>query len=77
MRGVVDCLTNIEHGVVVNYENGDDKFVQSEVAAVVDIANLSSTLKPLPGDSLSVGTDNYVIDAIASDNGYMVRCVLR
>ena len=77
LRGTTDCLVNIERGVVVNYENGDDKFVRSEMAAVVDIANISTDLNPQPGDALVVGTENYTIDAIAANNGYMARCVLR
>lgn len=77
LRGNVQCLVNIERGVVVDYENGDDKFVQSEYAAVVDVANISSAHLPEPGDTLVVGTDSYVIDAIAANNGFMVRCVLR
>ncbi|MBK6587946.1 MAG: hypothetical protein IPG22_06485 [Acidobacteria bacterium] len=77
MRGAVDCTVNIERGVVVNYETGDDKFVQSEVAAVVDIANISSKFSPAPGDTLVIGAESYIIDAIAADNGYMARCVLR
>lgn len=77
LRGAVDCTVNIERGVVVNYETGDDKFVQSEVAAVVDIANISSEFSPAPGDALVIGAESYIIDAIAADNGYMARCVLR
>ena len=77
LRGAVACRANIERNVVVNYEIGDDKFVQSEMAAVVDVANLPSETNPKPGDALAVGGKSYVIDAIASDNGYLARCILR
>lgn len=77
LRGFTACIVNIEFGVVVNYETGDDKFVQSEYAAVVDVANISSALNPKPGDALQVGAKSYVIDAVAADNGHLSRCVLR
>lgn len=68
---------NMEYGVTVNYEIGDDKFVQSEYAAVVDVANIQAKHNPTPGDALVVGPKNYVIDAIAANNGFMCRCILR
>ena len=77
LRGNTPCLANIERGVVVATEIGDPKFYQSEYAQVVDIANILSEHAPKPGDSLTVGTDNYLIDGIAADNGYLARCVLR
>lgn len=77
LRGSVDCLANIEHGVVVNYEVGDAKFIQSEYAATVDVANIQTEFNPTPGDTLLVGGTTYVIDVIASDNGYLTRCILR
>ena len=84
LRANTPCTANIEHGVVVNYETGDDKYVQSEYAATVDIANILNTFNPKPGDALDMLAPDgvtietqYVIDAIASDNGFMSRCVLR
>jgi len=77
LRTVTPCTVSVEYSVVVNYDIGDDKFVQSEFAATVDIANIQNKYAPAVGDSLSVGAKNYVIDAIASDNGYMSRCILR
>lgn len=77
LRGDTPCLVSIERGVTVTYEVGDPKFYQSEVASTVDVANLLSATAPKPGDSLSVGSANYVIDGIAADNGHMVRCILR
>ena len=84
LRGNHPCLVNFEWGVAVNYEIGDDKFVQSEFAATVDIANIKNTDLPTVGDNLyTVDSDGvtplkqYVIDAIAADNGFMTRCVLR
>jgi hypothetical protein len=77
LRTTETCLVNIEHGVVVNYETGDDKFVQSEFAVTVDIANIQNIHSPAVGDSLTVGDAQYVIDAVVSDNGYLSRCILR
>ena len=77
LRNNVSCLVNMEYGVVVNYELGDDKFLRSEYASTVDIANILMANTPEPGDTLTVGAKNYIIDAIASDNGFMARCVLR
>lgn len=77
LRGTVDCSVNIERGIVIDYESGDDKFQRSEYTAVVDIANIASALNPKPGDSLTIGAENFVIDAIAADNGHLARCVLR
>lgn len=84
LRGVTEVTTNIEYGVVVNYETGDDKYVQSEFAATVDVANILKSHDPHVGDSLSVFAEDgvtvataYRIDAIAADNGYMLRCILR
>ncbi len=79
LRNSEDCRVNIERGVAVNFEIGDDKFVQSEYAAVVDVANIRATYDPTPGDSITlVGTgETFVIDAIAANNGFMVRCILR
>lgn len=77
LRGTAPCRVNIEHGVVVQYEIGDAKFYQSEVAATVTVANIPSQYNPKPGDSLTVGVKTYTIDAIASDNGFLARCVLR
>lgn len=84
LRGSVPCPANIEYGVTVNYELGDDKFVQSEVAAVVDVANIQAQYNPVVGDAFSLLADDgvtvakrYAIDAIGADNGYMVRCILR
>lgn len=71
------CVVNMEYGVTVNYEIGDDKFVQSEFATVVDVANIQNKYNPKPGDRLVVGSKNYVIDAIAANNGFMCRCILR
>lgn len=76
IRGYETCTVNIEYGVEVSYSAGDDKFVRSEYAATVDVANILNTAQPKPGDTLTVGAKNYVIDAIASDNGFMSRCVL-
>ena len=80
LRNTVPCNVNIERGVVVSYEAGDDKFVQSEYAAAVDVANIPSAVSPAVGDSLYTLANPsavYVIDAIAADNGFMARCVLR
>lgn len=77
LRGSVPCRVNIEHGVVIQYEIGDAKFHQSEVAATVSVANIETKHAPKPGDALQVGAKIYVIDAIAADNGFMARCVLR
>jgi hypothetical protein len=77
LRGTVPCLVNIERGVVVDYETGDDKFYRSEFAGVIDVANIPAKHSPKVGDTLAVGLKSYVIDAIGADNGYMVRCVLR
>lgn len=77
LRGFEVIEVNIEYGVVVNYDIGDDKFVQSEYAATVDVANILKSRNPRVGDTLQVGPKNYVIDAIAADNGYMLRCILR
>lgn len=77
LRGSVNCQANIERGVVIDYEQGDDKFQRSEFAAVVDIANLPAILDPKPGDTLTVGVDSYVIDVVAANNGHLARCVLR
>lgn len=83
LRGDHPCKVNIEHGVSVDYESGDDKFVQSEIAAVVDVANILKSDNPQVGNTLDeLGDDGitvvkrYTIDAIGSDNGYMVRCIL-
>jgi len=76
LRSVVPCAVNIEYGVVINYETGEDKFAMSEFAATVDVANIQNIHAPKPGDALTVGAKNYVIDAIASNNGFMSRCVL-
>lgn len=76
LRGTVDCRVNMEYGISVNYEIGDDKFVQSETAAVVDVANIQKIHAPKPGDSLTIGVKDYVIDAIAADNGFMCRCIV-
>lgn len=84
LRGADPCKANMEYGVVVNYETGDDKFVQSEFAAVVDVANIQKVYSPAVGDAFDeLAADGitvakaYVIDAIAADNGYMCRCILR
>jgi hypothetical protein len=77
LRGTENCQANIERGVVVDYEPGDDKFQRSEFAAVVDIANLPAALNPKPGDTLVVGAESFVIDAVAANNGHLARCVLR
>lgn len=77
LRGTITCLANMEYGVVVSYEVGDDKYVQSEYASTVDIANILKQHAPKPGDELSVGGKDYIIDAIAADNGFMCRCVVR
>lgn len=87
LRGNVPCTVNIEYGITVDYEIGDDKFQRSEYAATVDIANILKQHNPTPGDALVMalysdapGTATgkaYVIDALAGDNGFMVRCVLR
>ena len=84
LRGSEPCKANIEYNVVVGQEIGDDKFVRSEFAAVVDIANIQKAHAPCVGDTLGMLNDDgvtvektYVIDAIVADNGYMVRCVLR
>lgn len=77
LRGSVPCRVNIEHGVTLQYEIGDAKFYQSEVATTVSVANIGSEHAPKVGDSLQVGVKTWVIDAIALDNGHMVRCVLR
>lgn len=77
LRGTVPCLINIERGVVVDYETGDDKFYRSEYAQTVSVANIPAKHTPKPGDSLTVGAESYTIDAIIADNGYMMRCVLR
>lgn len=77
LRGAVACSVNIERGIVIDYENGDDKFQRSEYSAVVDIANVASSLNPKPGDSLTVGAESFIIDAVAADNGHLARCVLR
>ena len=77
LRGNVPCLINIERGVVVDYETGDDKFYRSEYSQAIDVANIPSKHNPKPGDTLTVGAKSYVIDVVASDNGYMNRCVLR
>lgn len=71
------CLVNIEYSVVIDYELGDAKFQQSEYSATVDIANILKRHAPVPGDRLYVGDKSYVIDAIAADNGHMLRCILR
>lgn len=81
LRGDTPCLVNVERGVTVQYEVGQDKFYQSEYASVVDVANIDSRLIPRHGDTLSIehddGTiDSYKIDALLSDNGYLSRCVL-
>lgn len=77
LRGNQACLVNIEFGVAVGYEIGDAKFYQSEYAEVVDVANISAEFSPTPGDTLAVGAKNYVIDAVAANNGHMARCILR
>lgn len=87
LRGNVPCTANIEYGIAVDYELGDDKFQRSEYAAVVDIVNILKQHNPTPGDSLVMALNGdapgtatgtaYVIDAIAGDNGYLTRCVLR
>ena len=79
LREIEPCRVNIEKGVTVQTEIGDPKFYQSELAVVVDIANVLSKLAPKPGDALTITAsgDDYIIDAIAADNGYMARCVLR
>ena len=76
LRGTVDCLAAMEYGVSVSYEVGDAKFTSSEYAATVTIASVLTELDPSPGDSLTVGTKSYTIDALAGDNGYLTRCVL-
>lgn len=79
LRGNVACAANLEYGIVVDYEIGDDKFQRSEYAATVDIANIPAQYSPQQGDTLvMVGSgESYVIDAIAANNGFMARCVLR
>lgn len=87
LRGNVPCKANIEYGITVDYELGDDKYQRSEYAATVDIANILKQHNPTPGDALVMALDSdapgtatgtaYVIDALAGDNGFMVRCVLR
>lgn len=83
LRGTVNCQANIERGVVVDYEQGDDKFQRSEFSAVVDIANVPAALNPKPGDTLALVDDlgavieSYTIDVIAANNGHLARCVLR
>lgn len=82
LRFDTPCRANIERGVQVTYEIGDAKFHQSEYADVVDIANISARLNPTPGDPLTVisdcgGSESFIIDTIASNNGHMARCVLR
>lgn len=76
LRGNVSVLANVEYGVVVNMEIGDDKFVRSEYAGMVDIANILSEHAPKPGDAFTIDGKTYTIDAIAADNGYLTRCVL-
>lgn len=84
LRVIEPCVVNIEYGVVVNYESGDNKFTMSEYAATVDIANIQNTSAPAVGDSLNIlapdgitVAKHYIIDALASDNGFMSRWILR
>lgn len=77
IRAGEPCVVNMEYGVTVNYEIGDDKFVQSEYATTVDVANIQNKYQPKPGDRLVVGANTYIIDAIAANNGFMCRCILR
>jgi len=84
LRGTEPCVANMEYGVVVNYDIGDDKFVQSEMAAVVDVANILKKYSPSVGSAFQLLNENgvptgpqYTIDAIGADNGFMVRCILR
>lgn len=77
LRGTINCQANIERGVVIDYEQGDDKFQRSEFSAVVDIANLPAALNPKPGDSLVIGLESFIIDVVAANNGHLARCVLR
>ena len=77
LRQSEPCVVNIEYSVTVNYEIGDDKFVQSEYATVVDVANIQTKYAPKVGDRLTVGAKVYVLDAKVADNGYMSRFILR
>ena len=46
IRAGEPCVVNMEYGVTVNYEIGDDKFVQSEYATTVDVANIQNKYQP-------------------------------
>lgn len=76
LRGVATININIEQGVEVDYQIGDDKFARSEYAQTVDVGTCASSHSPASGDTLVVGTTGYKIDAILSDNSYFTRFIL-
>jgi sorbitol-specific phosphotransferase system component IIA len=70
LRGTVPCVAAIQHGVVVDGLYG-------EVSVYRTVAFLLESLVPRAGDTLTVGTKDYVIDAVDSGNGYLTRVIIR
>jgi hypothetical protein len=70
LRGTVACEVAIQHGVVVDGLYG-------EVSVYRTVSFLLESLVPRAGDTLTVGTKDYVIDAVDSGNGYLTRVILR
>lgn len=61
---------NIEHGVELTG-------VYGEVTVLRSVATIANEHNPAVGNTLTVGSVNYKLDALLGDNGYSSRFVLR
>lgn len=60
---------NIEHGVEQYGEQG-------QVVALRSVATIDLAYEPKVGDPLTIGDDDYKLDATVSNNGYSARFAL-
>ncbi len=75
LRGTEPCQVNIEHSV--HLEGLDfNPTVERYTTVHQDIVSIEASLNPRVGDSLTIGTTNYKLDALVVDSGPMRRFVV-
>lgn len=77
LRGDTPCRVQVEKSVQVQFQIGEDKFRQSEIATVVDAISIPAKHAPKVGDQVYVmeSGETFKLDARLEDNGHLPRFV--
>lgn len=70
LRSTVACKAHVDRDVQMNDREGN-------IYVATHVITVSNSHSPVPEDTLSVGTDSYVLETLIDDNGYSSRFIGR